>query len=894
MFSRISRHRRRAEQLRAEVEAHLAHEIDDLVARGYSWEAAEREACRRFGNITQLQEKVHEMKPGWMIEILAQDLRQAVRMMRLNPSFAMVAAISLALGIGANVAIFQLVNAVLLRSLPVERPHELLSVDFNDGEARSGMFHGPAGLSYPVYQRLRDRQTLFSGVAAWGEDRFNLRPSGDARYVNGLWVSGNFFPVLGTRAAVGRLFTAADDRGGCGASSGAVLSWGFYQNEFGGDPEVLSRTVTLGGHTFSIIGVAQPEFFGPLVGRRFDVALPLCAERLFRGVRSGLDDPARWWLSAFARLKPGQSAKSADSELAALSPAIMRETVQPNARKEDRERYLRVKLVSRPAALGESNLRRTYEPALWLLMAAVMLVLLIACANIGNLLLARGSVRTREIAVRLALGASRGRLVRQLMAESLLLAAIGAGAGLWLAGYASRLLTAFLSTSRNHVYLDLSLDWRVAAFTVGAGLATCLAFGLAPAFLATRTEPAQALRSATRSLTQDRGRKRLRQFLVVSQVALSLLLLSGSFLLMKSLRHLRTHNAGFARNGILVASIDYGKPAMSSEQQAAAAANLIGRLRSLPGGAMVSAAAIVPLSGMFMNDLVVVDTGSGFREVLTFQNVVFPDYFKTMGTRLLAGRDFTPLDMAGKARTVIANQAFVDRHLGGGNAIGRTVGSLRMGGARLEIVGVVEDSRYSSLGEEATPQLFLPAAPGDDGPYPRRFVLRSTLPPAQLIPQVRRVLLAERPQSTLEFEIFEQRMEESIVRERLLAVLTLIFSGLATLVAVIGLYGVVAYMVERRRGEFGIRLSLGARPSAILRLVLRESLVLVSAGTAAGLVLTMALASPLRAVLRGVQPHDPAMILLAAAVLMMVALLASYLPAASAARTDPLSALRDE
>lgn len=894
MFSRISRQQQRERELRAEVEAHIAHEMDDLMARGYSREEAERAAHRRFGNVTQLQERVHERNASLFFATILQDFRQALRMMRLNPSFPVVATLSLALGIGANVAIFQLVNAVLLRSLPVERPHELLSIDFNDGDARAGMFADPADLSYPIYQRLRDRQTVFSGVSAWAQDRFNLRPSGDARYVNGLWVSGNFFPLLGVRPALGRLFNDDDDRKGCGTSTGAVLSWGFYQSEFGADPAILSRSVTLRGHTFPITGVTQAEFFGPLVGRRFDVAVPMCAEPLLRGARSALEDPARWWLGAFARLKPGQSQQSANSELAGLSAAIMQETVQASARKSERERYLRVKLVSLPAALGNSNLRDDYQTALWLLMGAVALVLLISCANIGNLLLARGSARSREIAVRLALGASRGRLVRQLMVESLLLAAIGAAVGLWLARYASGFLAAFLSTARNPVYLDLTMDWRVIAFTLMAGVATCVAFGLAPALFATRTEPLQALRSTGRSVTQDRGRNHLRRFLVVSQVALSLLLLSGSLLLMKSLRHLRTHNAGFARSGILVANVNYGEPPLTPDQQAVSTANLLQQMRALPGGTMASATTIVPLAGMGMNDMIAVDTGSGPKETLTFQNVVLPDYFKTMGTRLVAGRDFTTSDLAGKARTAIANQAFVKRHFGEGNAIGRSVTSLRLGGARLEIVGVVEDSHYFSLTEDTMPQIFLPAATSGDDSLPRRFVLRSTVPPEQLIPAVRRILLSERPQSSLEFDVFEQRVEESIVRERLLATLTFLFGGLATLVAVIGLYGVVAYMVARRRGEFGIRLSLGARPVEIVRLVMRESLLLVLIGAAAGLALTLAFAAPLRAVLRGVEPHDPAMLSLAISALMLVALLASYLPASSAARTDPMSALREE
>lgn len=889
-----SRQKRREAELRAEVDAHVSHEIDDLLAKGYSREDAERAAFRRFGNVTQLQERVHESHPGHLLESVMQDLRQAWRMLRLSPSFTAVTILSLALGIGANVAIFQLVNAVMLRSLPVERPHELVSIDFNDGDAKNGHFLPPADLSYPIFRRLRERQQVFSGIAAWGEERFNLRPTGDVRYASGLWLSGGFFPVLGVRPAAGRLFQESDDQPGCGANVGAVLSWGFYQTEYGADPAVLSRTVSLNGQTFPVIGITAPEFFGPVVGRRFDVALPLCAAALFRGRESAFEDTGRWWLGVFARRKPGVEIQAVDTELAALSPAILQETIWREARKEERDRYLRAKLVSEPAALGESNLRREYEAALWLLMGAVMLVLLIACANIGNLMLARGSARTREIAVRLALGASRGRLIRQLMAESLLLAAIGCAAGLLLAGYGSEFLAAFLSTSRNRVFLDFALDWRVVAFTAGAGVATCVAFGLAPALFATRTEPAQALRSTGRSLTQDRGKNRVRRFLVVSQVALSLLLLCGSFLLLKSLRYLRTHNPGFAREGILVASVEYGKPELTSKQQAALAASLVDQLRMLPGGAKASAVAILPLSGQGMNDMVATGFATGAKEVLTFQNVVLPGYFDAMGTRLLAGRDFTPSDLSGQPRTVIVNQAFVDKHLGGGNAIGKTVASLRLGGRRLEIAGVVENARYLSLGENTTPQLYLPASTDGGGSFPRRFLVRSTLPEEHLIPEVRRVIQTVRPQSTIDFSIFASRIEDSILRERMLAMLTLIFSTLATLVAVIGLYGVVAYMVERRRSEFGIRLSLGAQPKAILKLVLRESLGLTAIGTAVGLGLTLTIATPLRAVLRGVEPHDPAMISLAVCVLVFVALVASYLPASGAARTDPMSALREE
>ncbi len=520
------------------------------------------------------------------MEAIIKDLRFGLRQLRLNPTFTIVSVLSLALGIGANTAIFQLIDAVRLRTLPVEKPQELAHIDFAEGSHRSGMFTSrSAQLTYAQWQEIHERPQAFTGTLAWSATQFNLAPGGEVRYADGLFVSGDFFSVLGVPSVLGRTLSTQDDRAGCG-SPGAVISYSFWQREFAGDPGVLGRSVRLDGRPFTIVGVTPAGFFGVEVGNRYDVALPLCADPLFSEDGKGrIPERRAWWLSAMGRLKPGWTIQRANAEMRTLSPRIMEATLPPSYRPDDAKKYLANKLAVTAGGTGVSELRRRYENPLWILLATTGLVLLIACANLANLLLARASVREREIAVRQAIGASRGRLITQLLSESMLLALFGTALGALLAQALSRALVAFLTTPGNSLFVGLQLDPRVLGFMAGVAVLTCLLFGLAPAIRATSIAPASAMRSGGRGLTAGRERFSLRRALVVAQVSLSLVLLVGAFLFVRSLQKLLDVQPGFRPEGIVAVSLDLRPGHYSKERLPEIYRELLERLRVRTGAA---------------------------------------------------------------------------------------------------------------------------------------------------------------------------------------------------------------------------------------------------------------------------------------------------------------------
>jgi putative ABC transport system permease protein len=476
-----------------EIESYLQIETDENIARGMRPAAARAAARRKLGNATLVREEIYQMNTVTLIDNAWRDLRYGARLLRLNPGFAIVAILSLALGVGANTAIFQLLDALRIRTLPVSDPAALVELRIADPVGgRTGQFTGRTpSLTNPLWEQIRDRQQVFSDVFVWSSPAFDLTTGGEARTAQGLWVSGDFFKGLGVSSLIGRTLMAEDDRRGCTAPP-AVLGYGFWQREYGGSPSAIGRTITLDGHPFDIVGVTPASFFGVEVGRAFDVAVPLCAEPLSRGTRTALDRKDTWFLGAMGRLKPGTTIEQARAQLAAVSPAMFQATL-PAYRPDDAKHYLQFRMGAYPGGTGISTLRRRYESPLWLLLATTGLVLLIACANLANLMLARATTRERELAVRLAIGASRGRIVRQLLAESLLIALVGAAAGALLAQWLSRFLVDFLRTDNNRIFVALSLDWRIFAFTAALAIVTCLLFGLAPAVRAPRPGPGAAL-----------------------------------------------------------------------------------------------------------------------------------------------------------------------------------------------------------------------------------------------------------------------------------------------------------------------------------------------------------------------------------------------------------------
>jgi len=833
-----------------------------------------------------------------LFEHVGQDLRYAARLLRLNPGFTLVAVLSLALGIGANAAIFQLIDAVRLRTLPVAHPEQLAIVRIANRRSASGSFNGRySQLTNAMWEQIRDHQQGFSGIFAWSGEGLNLATGGESRIAQVIYVSGDFFRVLEVPPLLGRMLNVADDQSGCGSPT-AILSYSFWQREYGGEASAIGRKLTLEGHPFEIVGVTPADFYGVDVGHTFDVAIPICAEKIVRGEDSRLNVKYDWWLAAMGRLKPGWTLKRASSQLEAISPGIFQETVPTDfLNPEGAKNYLAYKLGAFPAATGFSGLRSDYESPLWLLLAIAGLVLLIACANLANLLLARASAREREIAVRLALGASRGRLIRQLLAESLLLASFGAVLGAGLARVLSQFLVSFIGTAQERMFVDLSPDWRVLGFIALTALMTCVLFGLAPAIRATRTAPYTVLKAASRSATAGREKFGLRRALVVSQVALSFVLLVGALLFVRSLRYLLTLDAGFQQSGIIITNLDFSRLNIAKPARLEYKHQLLERLRAIPGVESAADAYIVPVSGNSWNEEVLGDKSDHDERGESFFNRVSPDYFKTLGTPLLAGREFNEHDTLTSPKVAIVNEAFARKYLGGGNPLGKTIRIETRPGKPVpvyEVVGLVKDTKYNDMRDALAPIVYEPASQEDDPDQFQQTILRSRLPLPALLSAVKATMAQASPDINLEFHVFETQIRESLLRERLMATLSGFFGFLAALLAMIGLYGVISYMVARRTSEIGIRMAMGALPRDVVVMIMREAAILLAIGMGVGAALALAGGKAASSMLYGLKPKDPITFAIALVVLAAVAAAASFLPALRASRLDPMAALRDE
>jgi putative ABC transport system permease protein len=835
------------------------------------------------------------------------DLRFALRQLLKNPGFTIVAVLTLALGIGANTAIFTVINTVLLRSLPVTNPHELVQVAVGVGSGQPNYT-----FSHPSYERLRDNGKSLSGLFAAGgvglKDRLIVPTGGAAEteFVRAQAVSGNFFSVLGTPALLGRTITAEDNRTG-DPQAVAVISHHFWQRRFAGDPSVVGRAVTFNDMPFIIVGVMPPQFFGFQPGENPELWWPLqVVPQVDRNSRlERLNSEGQRWLRLMGRLPPGVGRQQAEAELAAVYQRYRDEylaTREVNWPTAERERFLAQKLELLPGHAGWTGLRGQFRGPLLILMGVVAVVLLIACANVASLLLARAAARQREFSIRNSLGAGRLRLMRQLLTESLLLAALGGLLGILCAQGGTRLLQVVMELQSDPVSLSIAPDIRVLLFTTAVALGTGLLFGLAPAWHGSRPDLAGALKGSTGGVMGGAGRQRLLQGLVVGQVALSLALLVGAGLFVRTLQQLKGLDAGFNRGNVVLFNLDFAERPEPA-RWTAFYQDLLKRLEALPGVRSASLFTQGYLSDNSWTDRVSADgyVAAPGENLDCVGTRVGPEFFATMGTLLLSGREFGPQDERpldsvnpGSRGTAVISQALARRYFGHANPLGRHIFIEHRPEQKFEIVGLVPDAKYLSLREEPLPAFYLPFFQEPRGPF-ANFALRTRGDPratmAGLAGVVREV---DHTVRVRDVRTMDDMVNRAVRQERLLAQLGGFFSVFALALACLGLYGVLSFAVVQRTREIGLRVALGAQKSDVLSLVIGKGLRLALAGAAIGLVGGLTLTRLVSSLLFGVTATDPATFVAVSILLVIVAFLASYIPARRATKVDPMVALRYE
>ena len=882
----------------AELRFHFERQVEKYLQAGATREEAERRARLQFGGHEQLKEECRDARGTNLIESFLHDVRYALRILARTPVITSVAVLSLALGIGANTTIFSLIDGLMLRMLPVQKPEELVQIRIRNPRSPSDQPFG--AFTNPLWEDLRNHQSVFSGVFAWGSTPFDLAQGGAEQRANGMFVSGDYFRTLGVRPAAGRLLAESDDQRGCAGA--AVVSYGFWQEHFGGAPSAVGSTLSLDGHVFQVIGVSQSGFYGAYVGIKYDVAIPICTAAQFDGARSRLDQRSWWWLSVIGRTKPGLSPAQLNASLAVLSPQVFSAVVPQNWTPKDQGNFRKRTLVTTPAATGAASyLQRQFQHPLNVLMGIVGLVLLIACANIASLMLARAAARHKEIAVRRALGASRARLIRQLLTECMLLSVAGAALGLFFARWGGALLVRLISTKSEPlpVFLDLSSDWRVLSFTAAVALLTGLLFGVLPAFRSTRVSLTSAMKGAQASEAESRIKFRPGKWIIASQVALSLVLLVASGLFLRSLVKLVTMDIGFDRDNVLLVTANLHTAKVPPEQQPAMFDDIESRLGLLPGVLRASRSILTPVSNRIWNNNLQVDTPNpptGDDALVNF-NYISPEYFETLRTPLLAGRNFTPSDTKTSAQVAIVNETVARKFFRNSNPVGkffRVEPEPGKAAVPIQVVGLVKDAKYESLREKDSATAFFPTAQVPEHAEEQTFELRTATRPSALIGSVEDAIAGVSKAIPLDFGTLAQQVNDSLVEERMLATLSTFFGVLALLLAMIGLYGAFSYLVTQRQPEFGIRMAIGASRPSILGLVMRDVVVVLAGGVAAGAALSLATVGILQRMLFGLAARDSVTLVACVSVLSAVAVFAGYLPARRATKVDPIVALRYE
>jgi len=912
-----------------EIEFHLAMRITKLIARGLDPAAARAEALRQFGDASAVRaecltidrDRERVMRRAHRLSDLWQDASYALRTMRQHKTVVGVMLVILALGIGANTAMFTLIDALILRSLPVPHPEQLVTI--GDPRRTNSMSQGtpnPSLASVPVYEELRDQNTVFSGLYANGRaglismaapqagatQKAGAAGTGaDAEHPSARYVSGNFFQVLGVHALAGRTFAPDEDKHP-GDAPVVVLEYSYWQRRFGGQQSAIGSTITLNGVPMTIVGVAPQEFTGDIVGQRPDMWLPLMMEPVLDPHEDILADRYTSWLLLMGRLAPGVSLGQARAQIT----TIYKRTLIDHADKylDDVQRGLRTRPIQVQAgARGFSNWRASFASSLYTLMAAVGLVLLIVCANVANLMLSRAAARGREMSVRMALGAGRGRLIQQLLTESVIIAIVGGALGLLVAYWGSIGLLRLASGGPRPVPLDVRPDGRILAFAACVSLVTAVLFGLAPALRATRVQLASALRAQGRNLVGSAGSRLLTpgKMLVIVQVALSVTLLVATGLLVRSTMQLRTSDVGMARDQVLMARVEAGQAGYADARLTALMRDLMQRASRVPGVASASLSENGIFSGTESGTTFSIDgyTASADSDTVAAYDDVGPGYFATIGAHIIRGRDIEARDNETAPKVLVVNQTMAHYYYPRGDAIGH---HLTINGDAFEIVGVVGDIEEQNVRAPASRRMYLSTlqlgcAPGvkNGCGLPTQFYLeiraRPGIDPARLVEPVRLALKAADPSlPVLSVTPVNSNIEDSISTDILVAQVVSGFGVLALVLASLGLYGVMAYATVRRTAEFGLRMALGAQAPAMTRMVLRESMLLVAIGAVVGIPAALAAAPLLRAQLFGVKAFDPSSIAIAVAAMALTAGVAAALPAIRASRVSPMEALREE
>ncbi|HET9705044.1 MAG TPA: ABC transporter permease [Vicinamibacterales bacterium] len=884
-ISALTGRRRFEDDMHAEMAFHLDARVEDLIAGGLSrWEATRR-ARMEFGTVDAIADDCRQSRGLRLVDTTLQDLRYAGRLMRRAPGFTAAAIVSLGLGIGANTAIFTLFDAVMIRAVPMQDPRSLYFLAHGNGE------NPGTSSNYGLFERYARLTEVFDGVTAFSTSSLKLRTHAGVENVDSLWVSGNFHAVLGVPIGLGRGFAVELDRQ-TGGSAIAVVSDGFWARRFGRSPDVLGQPLIVNGHTVTIVGVTAPEFTGLVPGLQPDITLPLSVRVLDEP--EFLDTRDTWTsMPILARLKSGVSEAQALAAADVAFKQYMSEKDNQWIAKRNPEAFAAARLM--PAAKGSGVLRQRYGQPLTVLMAMVGLILLIASANVANLMLVRGEARAKEVAIRLCVGGGRRRLIRQFLTESVLLALCGGALGFFLAQWGTQAIMAFFSGLEAPVVLDVAPNARVLAFTAAVALATGVLFGLLPALKSTRIDLTPALKEGGATTIRSR-RWMTGHALAASQLALGVMVIAVAALLARSLYNLKSQDVGFRGDHLLLFTLDSYGMRVDAPRRAAMYDDLLGRLRALPGVTHASASRSTPIhtSGN-ARALHMPGTPETMDQRSVWTNMITPGYFETFGIRLLEGRHFTDADVRGSLKVAVINEAMARFYFGDRDPLGQTFAFLSEEKDPLTVVGVVADTHQMNLREPAPKMVYTPLAQEAEAPSWITFELRTAQNPAALAPAALGAARAAAKDVVIRYvRTMDDQVNASLVRERLLASLSASFAILALVLTAVGLYGVMSYNVSRRGREIGIRMALGARRGTVLWQMLRQSLVVSAAGIVAGIAGVVLTTQYLSTLLFGLSERDPMTLTMVVLILLSTAMAASFLPARRASTMDPVRAIKTE